>query len=77
MFWQQTLTGLATHLGHPDAPVTKSVVCVDRKRQWSRWRNVWESSILGSTRYAAAAPFRAVAARAARHRAPTGQGSSA
>src|SRR3954470_15270856 len=35
-FWKQTLVALAASLGADDAEVTTSVVCVDRKRQWSR-----------------------------------------
>jgi hypothetical protein len=58
VFWQRTLIRLATHLGHPNATVETSVVCVDRKRQWSRWRNVWHSSAIRSTIYMLGAPFR-------------------
>jgi hypothetical protein len=58
VFWQRTLTRLATHLGHPDATVETSVVCVDRKRQWRRWRNVWHSSAIRSTLYMLGAPLR-------------------
>ena len=32
------------------------VVCVDKKRQWSRWRNVWHSSAIRSTLYMLGAP---------------------
>ena len=38
-FWAQTLTRLAAHFGH-DGEVATDVVCVDRHRQWSRWRNI-------------------------------------
>jgi hypothetical protein len=58
-FWQHTLTALATHFGH-DAEVETQVVCVDRKRQWSRWRNVWHSSAIRSTLYTMGAPGRAL-----------------
>ena len=58
VFWQQTLTRLATHLGHPDAPVDTKVVCVDRRRQWSKWANVWHSSAIRSTIYMLGAPAR-------------------
>ncbi len=58
VFWEQTLTNLATHHGHPSAPVETKVVCVDRKRQWSKWRNVWHSSAIRSTIYTMGAPVR-------------------
>ncbi len=58
-FWNQTLTALASHFGH-EAEVDTQVVCVDRKRQWSKWRNVWHSSAIRSTLYTLGAPGRAV-----------------
>lgn len=57
-FWQHTLTQLAGHFDHV-AEVSTHVVCVDRRRQWSRWRNVWHSSAIRSTLYMAGAPGRA------------------
>src|SRR5215207_2247755 len=59
-FWSQTLGNLAAHFGHPGAAVDTKVVCVDRKRQWSRWRNVWHSSAIRSAIYMAEAPIRGV-----------------
>jgi len=67
-FWQQTLTALATHFGH-EADVDTQVVCVDRRRQWSRWRNVWHSSAIRSTLYTAGTPGRALKRRIKRSRA--------
>jgi hypothetical protein len=61
VFWQRTLTRLATHLGHPHVDVATSVVCVDKKRQWRRWRNVWHSSAIRSTIYTVGAPVRLLA----------------
>jgi hypothetical protein len=58
-FWAQTLTALAAHFDE-EAEVDSQVVCVDRKRQWSRWRNVWHSSAIRSTLYTLGAPGRAV-----------------
>jgi hypothetical protein len=58
-FWQHTLTRLAAHFGH-DVEVDTRVVCVDRKRQWSRWRNVWHSAAIRSTLYTMGAPGRLV-----------------
>jgi hypothetical protein len=56
-FWDQTLTALVAHFGH-DADVDTQVVCVDRKRQWSRWTNVWHSAAIRSTLYTLGAPAR-------------------
>ena len=59
-FWEQTLTALATHFDTPVAHIDTQVVCVDKKRQWSKWRNVWHSSAIRSTLYMLGAPVRGV-----------------
>ena len=59
VFWQHTLTQLAAHFGEP-GEVETHVVCVDRRRQWSKWRNVWHSAAIRSTLYTLAAPARLV-----------------
>ena len=61
-FWSQTLSALARRFDVV-ADVDTSVVCVDKKRQWSRWTNVWQSAAIGSTGYMLAAPVRAVRRR--------------
>lgn len=38
-FWEQTLAALAAHLGVAAIPTTE-VVCVDARRQWSKFGNV-------------------------------------
>src|SRR5690349_2078691 len=58
-FWQHTLTQLAAHFGEP-CEVDTQVVCVDRRRQWSKWGNVWHSAAIRSTLYTLAAPARLV-----------------
>lgn len=58
-FWEDTLTNLARHFGH-EVVVETQVVCVDKRRQWSKWRNVWHSSAIRSTIYTFGAPGRAV-----------------
>jgi hypothetical protein len=50
-FWEQVLANLATHLGAP-ADVETQVVCVDRKRQWSKAGNIRHSVAIRSTLYA-------------------------
>jgi hypothetical protein len=58
-FWAHTLTSLAAHFGH-EGEVETRVVCVDKKRQWSKWRNVWHSAAIRSTLYTMGAPGRGV-----------------
>jgi hypothetical protein len=58
-FWQHTLTALAAHFGH-EGEVDTKVVCVDKKRQWSKWSNVWHSAAIRSTLYTMGAPGRGV-----------------
>jgi hypothetical protein len=48
-FWEQTLANLAASLGCEQPEVTTNVVCVDRKRQWSRAKNVRHSVAIRST----------------------------
>ncbi|MGH9074869.1 MAG: hypothetical protein ACRDZQ_12250 [Acidimicrobiales bacterium] len=47
-FWEQTLVALATHLGVADPTVRKSRSCVDPKRQWRHWRNLWHNAAVRS-----------------------------
>ena len=42
-FWDRTLTALAASFDQAEAEVDTQVVCVDRRRRWSRWGNVWHS----------------------------------
>jgi len=65
-FWDQTLSSVAAHFGHPGAQVETKVVCVDSRRQWSKWRNVWHSSAIRSTLYMLGTPVRAVRSRSIR-----------
>jgi hypothetical protein len=62
-FWNHTLASVAAHFGEPDREVETRVVCVDTKRQWSKWRNVWHSSAIRSTLYTVGAPARGVKRR--------------
>lgn len=57
-FWQQTLTRLAARFGAPAATVDTRVVCIDGRRQWSKWSNVWYSSAIRSTIYVVSTPLR-------------------
>ncbi|HYY90056.1 MAG TPA: hypothetical protein VFA49_14760 [Chloroflexota bacterium] len=58
-FGKMWLLALAGHFDH-EAEVHTQVVCVDKRRQWSKWRNVWHSSAIRSALYTMGAPGRAV-----------------
>jgi hypothetical protein len=48
-FWERTLEALAERLGVVVPEVSTQVVCVDRRRQWSRAKNVRHSVAIRST----------------------------
>ena len=60
-FWEHTLTSVAAHFGVKDAAVETQLLCVDKKRQWNKARNVTKNSAIRSGIYATGAPFRALA----------------
>jgi hypothetical protein len=66
-FWEQTLKSLAAYFGH-EGEVDTEVVCVDRKRQWSKWRNLWHSAAIRSSIYTIGTPGRALKRRLRRDR---------
>jgi hypothetical protein len=70
-FWEQTLRNVAAHHGVPDATVRTRVVCVDGRRQWSRWTNVRHSSAIRSSVWLLGAPLRAAGRRLRPGRAAT------
>jgi hypothetical protein len=57
-FWQHTLTALAEHLGVAGAAVETQTHVVDRRRQWSKAKNIWQSAAIRSGLYAMTAPLR-------------------
>jgi hypothetical protein len=61
LFWARTLQAVAASFGE-DVDVETHVVCVDKRRQWSRWTNVWHSTAIRSTGYMLAAPWRGLRA---------------
>ena len=61
LFWDQTLRNVAAACGVTEPDVETVVVCVDKKRQWRRWTNVWHSAAIRSTIYTVNAPFRTLA----------------
>jgi hypothetical protein len=59
-FWHQTLRNIGAHFG-VEADVEQTVVCVDKRRQWRNWKNVWHNAFIRSAIYAVGTPFRWVA----------------
>jgi hypothetical protein len=45
--WKTTLRNVARHFG-VDARATAEWECIDRKHQWSEWRNIRRSAVLRS-----------------------------
>jgi hypothetical protein len=59
-FWKGTLENLAKHFGvESKAEMSRSVV--DRKRQWSHWRNIKSNAAMRTMLHSLNAPFRAIA----------------
>ncbi|HEX6516089.1 MAG TPA: hypothetical protein VF049_10970 [Nocardioidaceae bacterium] len=56
-FWADTIRALAAGFGET-VEVDTQVVCVDRRRQWGRWTNVWHSTAIRTPLLRAAGPFR-------------------
>jgi len=56
-FWAATLRALAVRLGSESEPETK-IVCIDRKRQWSRAGNLRHNVGLRSSIHTATSPLR-------------------
>jgi hypothetical protein len=57
-FWVATLSNLASAHGAPGANVSHHTECVDRKRLWSNWRNVWHNAGIRSAFHMVTSPFR-------------------
>ncbi|MDQ2915160.1 MAG: hypothetical protein M3T56_18205 [Chloroflexota bacterium] len=55
--WRKTLGNVAKHFG-VDAQVEERIVCVDRRRQWSNAKNIWQNAGIRSAFYAFGAPVR-------------------
>jgi hypothetical protein len=66
LFWQQTLTNLARHLGVAAPVVTTTTVCVDRRRQWRNAGNVWHNAAIRSALHALGTPLRSLRPRPGR-----------
>lgn len=44
--WQHTLTSLAAAFNHENAPIETKIICIDKKRQWDRFSNIYKNSAL-------------------------------
>jgi hypothetical protein len=60
-FWQQTLRALAAQFGVEQATVQTTIVCLDRRRQWTNARNLRHNAGIGSVLYAMSTPLRLIA----------------
>ena len=60
--WVHTLTSFAAHFG-VEGEVAVETVCVDRRRQWGRARNIWHNAGIRSGLHMAGAPVRLVRGR--------------
>lgn len=49
--WRTVLRNLAARVGAHEARPTMTQICVDRKRQWRRWRNVGANTMLSTALY--------------------------
>jgi hypothetical protein len=57
-FWIQTAENLARHLGVADPRVDTQVVCVDRRRQWSKAGNLSKNAAVRTFVWTLGTPFR-------------------
>jgi hypothetical protein len=60
-FWRHTLKALAAEFGVAGQDVVLERIEVDKRRQWKKWRNVWNNAAIRSVLWLLATPFRLVA----------------
>jgi hypothetical protein len=65
--WTKTLAALAAHFGAPAAVTTERVV-VDRRRNWSEAKNLWQNAAIRSGLYMTGVPVRWLRRRVGRAR---------
>jgi hypothetical protein len=58
--WTHTLRALAAQLGAGGAEITIERTLVDRRRNWSQAKNIWQNAAIRSGMYMAAAPLRRI-----------------
>ncbi len=59
-FWRQTMRNVAAHFGITGIEIDEKLVCVDKKRQWHNWRNVWHNMAIRSVLHVLTAPVRLI-----------------
>jgi hypothetical protein len=64
-FWRQTMRNVAARFGITRITIDEKLVCVDKKRQWKNWRNVWHNMVIRSLLHVFTAPIRLVRRAAA------------
>ena len=60
--WTRTLGALGAHFGS-FGEATVERLCVDRRRNWSQAKNIWQNAAIRSGLYMAGAPIRWVRGR--------------
>jgi hypothetical protein len=58
--WTHTLRALAAQLGSGRSEITIERTLVDRRRNWSQAKNIWQNAAIRSGMYMAAAPLRRI-----------------
>lgn len=58
--WTHTLRALAAHLGATGSEISLERILVDRRRNWSQAKNIWQNAAIRSGMYMAAAPLRGI-----------------
>ena len=56
-FWHQTLRNIGSHFGVDATPELRRV-CLDKRRQWRNWKNVWHNAFIRSAIYSLGVPVR-------------------
>ena len=60
--WHQTLRNIGSHFGVDATPELRRV-CLDKRRQWRNWKNVWHNAFIRSAIYSLGVPVRWVRKR--------------
>jgi hypothetical protein len=70
-FWEHTLQALAAVFDVEGRDVSLDRVCVDKRRQWRRWANVWSNAAVRSILWLLATPLRLMVRPFVRRDVPT------
>lgn len=72
-FWAQTLKNVAAHFGVEDVEVSRTKICIDKKRNWSAVKNIPHNSLIRSILYLLTTPVRWIARPFKKAKEPDGQ----